>query len=258
VKRFWNLKKDENGYTLEILHEISQEESWWGDTTSSNAFRAELDACSGNLQVLINSPGGDVFAGADMYTALRQYARKKGHVTCIITGLAASAASMVAMAGDDVLISPVGTLMIHNPWTGLWGNADELREMADILDTVRDGMVYSYVRKTGKSNEEIVDLMAKETWMNSAQAIDEGFADAFFEDATDDEAAKGKQAAWRYSSASSLEKICASVKDGGAVRYAAQLRVAAEALAREMETELKNPKNDNRARDALRLRMMCL
>lgn len=257
MNRFWNFtRNEEGGCTLEIFHEIAKEDSWWRNVSSSNAFRSELNECSGPLRVLINSPGGDVFAGADMYTALRQYARTHGRVTCLVTGLAGSAASMVAMAGDEVLISPVGTIMIHNPWTGLYGNADELREMADVLDTLRDGMVYSYVQKTGKDNDEIIEMMASETWMNASQAVEEGFADGLMELHEPDAGAQAS--GWRYAAAACVKGICAAVKEDGQNGAIAQMREAAQRIAQEMELPRRQDKTDNRARTALRLKMACL
>lgn len=254
MKRFWNLITDENGgNTLEILHEIAQDESWWADVTSSNNFRHALMQCSGDMQVLINSPGGDVFAAADMYTALRQYAHGKGHVTCMVTGLAGSAASMVAMAGDTVKISPVGTIMIHNPWTWLNGNAGELRQMADVLDTLRDGMVHAYMRKTGKNRAEIADLMAKETWMNAEQAVADGFADEIMDDG-----GAASASGWRYAAASTVEKICAAVKDEGMEKILPQMQRIAERISAEMGIDPARKDSTERERTALQLKMMCL
>lgn len=253
MKRFWNLTKGEDGgNTLEILHEIAQETSWWWDVSSSNLFRSDLMQCSGDLQVIINSPGGDVFAAADMYTALRQYAQDRGHVTCVISGLAGSAASMVAMAGDTVKISPVGTIMIHNPWTGLNGNASELRQMADVLDTLRDGMMHAYMRKTGKSRAEITDLMARETWMNAQQAVSDGFADEIM----DDSGAKASVDGWRYAAASMVEEICAAVKDGDLDKILPQMQKIAERISAEIGIDPS--RNAERERAALQLKMMCL
>lgn len=254
MKRFWNLITDENGgNTLEILHEIAQDESWWADVTGSNNFRHALMQCDGDMQVLINSPGGDVFAAADMYTALRQYAHERGHVTCVISGLAGSAASMVAMAGDTVKISPVGTIMIHNPWAWLNGNAGELRQMADVLDTLRDGMVHAYMRKTGKNRAEIADLMARETWMNAEQAVADGFADEIMY-GSDAASASG----WRYATASTVEKICAAVKDEGLEKILPQMQRIAERISAEIGIDPACKGNTERERVALQLKMMCL
>lgn len=255
MKQFWNLTQNkEGGNTLEILHEIAQETSCWWDVTSSNRFRSDLMQCSGDMQVVINSPGGDVFAAADMYTVLRQYAQDRGHVTCVISGLAGSAASMVAMAGDTIKISPVGTIMIHNPWTGLSGNASELRQMADVLDTLRDGMAHAYMRKTGKSRAEIADLMAKETWMNAEQAVADGFADEI----VDDGGANASAGGWRYAAASMVEKICAAVKDEGLEKILPQMQEIAKRISAEMGIDPACKGNTERERAALQLKMMCL
>lgn len=177
LRKFWNLAQGERN-VLEIMHEIDSSD-WWGEgeVVTATAFRRELSQCTGELAVLINSPGGDTFAAADIYTALREYSQSRGRVTCYITGIAASAASLIAVAGDVVRISNVGMMMIHDPWTVTIGNAGELREMADVLDTVRDAVAAAYVAKTHKSAAEIREMMARTSYMTADQAISEGFAD---------------------------------------------------------------------------------
>lgn len=174
-ERFWNLETGEQN-VLEIMHEIDSAD-WWGDSVTPEAFRGALSQCSGELSVLINSPGGDTFAAADIYTALREYSASRGRVICYITGIAASAASMIAMAGDTVYISDVGMLMIHDPWTAIAGNAEELRELADVLDVVRDAVATAYAAKTGKSMDEIRRMMAATSYMDAPHAVAHGFCD---------------------------------------------------------------------------------
>ena len=158
---------------LYIDGEIAAEESWWRNVTAPRIFRQAL-ARVRDVTVFINSPGGDVFAGAEIYTALREH---KGKVTVKISGIAASAASVIAMAGDEVLISPVGYMMIHDPWTYAIGNAREMEHQAGVLREIGEGLVAAYTAKTGKTRDEITELLAAETYMNAQRAVDEGFAD---------------------------------------------------------------------------------
>lgn len=180
MNRFWSLTARDGANVLEIRHEIVGD-GWWTEddpVCAAGIFRAQLGACAGEMNVLINSHGGDTFAAADIYTALREYSASRGRVICYVTGIAASAASLIAMAGDEVRISRVGMMMIHDPWTVAMGNAGELREMADVLDTVRDAVAAAYVSRTGKSAAEIREMMAKERYMTAEEAVEDGFADA--------------------------------------------------------------------------------
>lgn len=177
MSRFWSLDAGEDN-VLEIMHEIDSDKYWESQkVTGANEFRQALAGCTGPMNVLINSPGGDTFAGADMYTALREYSARGGRVTCYVTGIAASAASLVAMAGDEIVISDVGMMMIHDPWTVGIGNAGELRELADVLDTVRDAVAAAYVKRTGLSAQRVREMMAAERYMTADEAIADGFAD---------------------------------------------------------------------------------
>lgn len=153
---------------------------WWSDggQVIAREFRKSLSACK-DVRLYINSPGGDVFAGADIYTMIREH---KGRVTAVITGIAASAASIVAMAADEILISPVGYMMIHDPWTIVAGNARELEQNARVLREIGEGLIAAYQRRTGKSRDEISAMLADETYMSAQTCVDEGFADAILYD----------------------------------------------------------------------------
>lgn len=182
MKEFWKFIKNAAGETeLRIEGEIANEESWWYDTVTPRAFRDELDSHDGDIVVWINSIGGDVFAGSAIYTALIEH---HGKVTVKIDGIAASAASVIAMAGDKILMSPTATMMIHNPSTIAIGDSNEMKQAAKMLDEVRGGLVAAYVQKTGKSSEEILALMDDETWMNAESAVANGFADGLLEGRT--------------------------------------------------------------------------
>ncbi len=183
MKKFYNLIPGTGGQDsrLYIDGEIVSGYSgydWWTDDHQTGAydFRNELAQC-GPVTVYINSPGGDVFAGAAMYSALLEHPHK---VTVKIMGIAASAASVVAMAGDEVLISPVGYLMIHDPWSYIVGNAREMEHEAQVLREIGEGIVSAYQRKTGKTTDEIRRLLEAETYMNAQSAIENGFCDGLF------------------------------------------------------------------------------
>ena len=180
--RFWNLIPDaeapEDG-VLDIEGPIA-EEAWWGDECSSKEFRKAL-AGIGNVTVHINSPGGDVMAGAEIYSALREHSLNgKGRVKVIITALAASAASVVAMAGDEIQISPVAYMMIHNPWTIAMGDAKEMRKTAKTLDEISEGLITAYQQRTGKTRDQLKKMLENETWMSAQTCVDEGFADSIY------------------------------------------------------------------------------
>lgn len=126
------------------------------------------------MTVWLNSPGGDCVAAAQIYNMLKEY---PGNVTIKIDGIAASAASLIAMAGDNVLMSPVSMMMIHNPLTMAVGNADDMQKAAEMLNEVKDSIINAYELKTGLSRARLSHLMDDETWMNAVKAVELGFAD---------------------------------------------------------------------------------
>ena len=180
--RFWNLIPDPEtpgDGVLDIEGPIA-EESWFGDECSSKEFVKTLRSM-GNVTVHINSPGGDVMAGAEIYSALREHSLNgRGRVTVIVTALAASAASVVAMAGDEILISPVAYMMIHNPWSMAVGDAKEMRKTAKTLDEITEGLITAYQQRTGKSRDQLKRMLENETWMSAQTCVDEGFADGVY------------------------------------------------------------------------------
>lgn len=149
---------------------------WFGEpATAPNAFKNSLSEFKGkDLTVWIDSYGGSVFAGASIYNALKEH---DGKITVKIDGKAMSAASVIAMAGDEILMSPVAVMMIHNPLTRASGNMHDLRKVADVLDTVKDSIINAYISKTGRPRNKISQMMDDETWMSSNVAVKEGFAD---------------------------------------------------------------------------------
>ena len=182
---FWNLKNDaetpEDG-VLDIDGEIVAEKGWLTgpDAVVAKDFRHALKGVR-NVTVHINSPGGDVMAGAEIYSALREHSMNgEGTVTVIVTALAASAASIIAMAGDRILMHPVAYMMIHNPWTIAMGDAKELRKTAKTLDVISEGLISAYQTRTGKDRDELKRMLENETWMSAATCVEEGFADGIY------------------------------------------------------------------------------
>ena len=174
-RKFWNWVRDsDTGERTLVLNGQIAEESWFGDEVTPAIFRDELMKGEGNITVWINSPGGDVFAAAQIYNMLMDY---KGNVTVRIDGLAASAASMIAMAGTTVEMSPVGMLMIHNPSTAVIGNTKEMQAAIQMLDEVKESILNAYELKTGQPRQRLSNLMDAESWMNAKKAVELGFAD---------------------------------------------------------------------------------
>lgn len=137
-----------------------------------------MEAGQGDITVWINSPGGDCFAAAQIYNMLRDY---PGKVTVKIDGIAASAASVIAMAGDTVMVSPVSMLMIHNPATIAAGDHNDMTKAIEMLESVKDSIINAYQTKTGMSRSKLSRLMEDETWMDATKAVELGFADSVIE-----------------------------------------------------------------------------
>lgn len=174
MKKFWNWIKDSDETRTLRLEGPIDEESFWGDEITPQMFRDELNAGDGDVTVWINSPGGNVFAAAEIYTMLKDY---KGSITVKIDAIAASAASVVAMAGDTVQMSPVATLMIHDPSTVAMGNTKDMEKAIEVLNEVKESIINAYADKSGLTHARIANLMSNETWMNAKKAVELGFAD---------------------------------------------------------------------------------
>ena len=175
-RKWWDIKALTNAQGTAVAEiRIYDEIGFWG--TDAKTFVSKLDeaaASAAEVVVAINSPGGDVFDAFAIYNALRRYA---GRVTARIDGVAASAASLVAMAGDRIVMPENAMLMIHNPWTVALGTASDLRATADSMDKARDGILAAYRNKSGKTDEELTAMLDAETWMTAAEAKEAGFAD---------------------------------------------------------------------------------
>lgn len=179
MNKFWKWKNEatssnEDEKRVLILNGTIAEESWFDDDVTPELFRKELNSGEGDITVWINSPGGDCVAAAQIYNMLMDY---KGNVTIKIDGIAASAASVIAMAGTKVLMSPVSMLMIHNPMTIAFGNAGDMEKAIAMLDEVKESIINAYEIKTGMSRAKLSHLMDAETWMDANKAVELGFAD---------------------------------------------------------------------------------
>ena len=174
MKKFWNWIHDDSGGRVLRLEGPIDSDSFWGDEVTPQAFRDDLYAEEGDITLWVNSPGGNVFAAAEIYTMLRDY---PGSVTVRIASIAASAASVVAMAGNLVQISPTGMLMVHDPSTIAMGNARDMEKAISTLNEVKESIINAYAFKTGLSRNRISKLMSDETWLNAKKAVELGFAD---------------------------------------------------------------------------------
>lgn len=186
-KRFWDFRAaaNENAAPELILYGDIASETWWGDEVTPRQFTEELNALGNvpEIVVRINSGGGDVFAANAIYTRLKDNAAK---ITVKIDGWAASAATIVAMAGDVIEIPGNGVFMVHDPSIGLLGyfNETDLVKVSEELKVIKQSIVNGYALKTGKAAEEIAAIMAAETWFDGKQAVDAGFCDRLmFEEA---------------------------------------------------------------------------
>ena len=177
MKKFWNWKNQSPEERTLFLNGTIAEESWFDDDVTPQLFKDELNAGAGDITVWINSPGGDCVAAAQIYNMLTNY---KGKVTVKIDGIAASAASVIAMAGNEVYMSPVSMMMIHNPATVAWGDHTEFAKAIEMLEEVKESIINAYVLKTGLSRAKLSHLMDSETWMNANKAVELGFADGMF------------------------------------------------------------------------------
>ena len=176
MNKFWNWSKGEN---VLYIDGVIAEESWFDDEVTPRVFFEELNNKKGDITVWINSPGGDSIAASRIYTMLLEH---EGNVTIKIDGLAASAASVIAMAGSEVLMSPTSLMMIHNPLTVAIGDSKEMQKAIDMLKEVKESIINAYELKTNLSREKISILMDGESWFDKNKAIEMGFCDGTLTD----------------------------------------------------------------------------
>lgn len=192
----WNVNvkaSEDDKNTITIYESIG--EDFWGDGFTAKRMSAALRSIGKENDVIvsINSPGGDFFEGATIYNLLSQH---EGKVTVKIPGLAASAASIIAMAGDNIQISEIGFYMIHNAWGMVIGNRNDMRQSADTFEKFDSAMADVYAARTGIPKDEIMQMMDSDTWINGTEAVDKGFANEFLpkkavsDDANDDKKSK--------------------------------------------------------------------
>lgn len=246
MKKFWNWKsrkiRDQAGEEVServlFLNGTIAEESWFDDDVTPELFREELNAGQGNITVWINSPGGDCVAAAQIYNMLMDY---KGDVTVKIDGIAASAASVIAMAGTKVLMSPVSMMMIHNPATIAFGDTAEMQKAINMLAEVKESIMNAYEIKTGMSRTKISHLMDAETWMDAHKAVELGFADDVLQraDTSEAEDLEAPEVSMLYSRAavtnSLMDKIAAKCHikapdDGVATEDITEIRRSADEI----------------------------
>ena len=173
----WYSIKAKASDTAEIS--IYDEIGFWG--VSAASFAQDLKSCGNNLKQInlhIHSPGGDVFDGIAIYNLLKNH---PANVTVYIDGLAASMASVIAMAGNEVIMPENAMMMIHKPWGIQGGDAEDMRKYADLLDKVENTLIPAYASKTGKTPEELAEMLSAETWLNGKECVEQGFADKLAE-----------------------------------------------------------------------------
>ena len=184
TKKFWTFRNQteegQEGRILELYGTIASE-SWFDDDITPKMFKDELFADTGPVTIWINSPGGDCIAASQIYSMLIDY---PGTVTVKIDGIAASAASVIAMAGTEVLMAPTALMMIHNPATIAFGDHNDMKAAIKMLDEVKQSIINAYSIRTGLTDEELSRMMEAETWMNAKKAIALGFADGMLDGMT--------------------------------------------------------------------------
>ncbi|OTA88944.1 peptidase [Limosilactobacillus reuteri] len=173
MKRFWNWSGPQNQRVLTISGTIA-EDSWVDDEVTPQVFQDELNQGKGPIDIWLNSPGGDCVAASRIYTMLMNY---PDDVNVKIDGIAASAASVIAMAGTKVSMAPTAMIMIHNPLTIVGGQKEDLDQAAQMLAETKESIINAYELKTNLPREKISSMMDDETWMNVNKAIELGFAD---------------------------------------------------------------------------------
>jgi len=174
MRRFWNWTQNDGAERTLYLEGAISDETWWGDEVTPKMFKEDLCSGSGDVTVWLNSPGGDCFASAAIYTMLKEY---PGKITVKISALAASAASVVAMAGDLVLMSPAAMMMMHNPATIAIGDSAEMLRAKKMLDEIKESIINTYAAKSGQPRDKISGWMDGEFWMDVNKAMRYGFAD---------------------------------------------------------------------------------
>ena len=214
-----------------FLNGTIAEESWFDDEVTPALFKEELNSGEGDITVWINSPGGDCVAAAQIYNMLMNY---KGNVTVKIDGIAASAASVIAMAGNKVIVSPVSMIMIQNPATIAFGDTSEMQKAIAMLDEVKESIINAYEIKTGLSRAKLSHLMDAETWMDANSAIELGFADEIMQRNTQDDI-EVPNVSMTFSRASVTNSLMKKVAEKCQISQKTKNEIASDSLLERLE-----------------------
>jgi ATP-dependent Clp protease protease subunit len=241
MKKFWNWKNKtitnqetmtQSQERILFLNGTIAEESWFDDEVTPALFKEELNSGEGDITVWINSPGGDCVAAAQIYNMLMNY---KGNVTVKIDGIAASAASVIAMAGNKVIVSPVSMIMIHNPATIAFGDTNEMQKAIAMLDEVKESIINAYEIKTGLSRAKLSHLMDAETWMDANSAIELGFADEIMHRNTQEDDIDVPKVSMTFSRASVTNSLIEKVAEKCRITQKANNEIASDSLLERLE-----------------------
>ena len=225
--------------TIELYDMIcsSEDEAAWFGGVSLQGFAKALRGMSGPVHLRINSPGGDVFAGIGIAQLMREY---DGEITAHVDGYAASAASIVAIAASKIVMAPASMMMIHKAWTVGWGNADDMLQIASLLEKIDGQLADTYAQRGNKSAAEFLDLMGKETWFTPQEAIDSGLCDEIAQE-TDKKSAQAR-ARWDVSAFDRAPPAPAVEPSNQADQAAIAAAVAAEQAAALAAAETEHAK----------------
>ena len=215
-----------------FLNGTIAEESWFDDEVTPTLFKDELNSGDGDITVWINSPGGDCVAAAQIYNMLMDY---KGNVTVKIDGIAASAASVIAMAGNKVLVSPVSMMMIHNPATFAAGDTLEMQKAIAMLDEVKESIINAYEIKTGLSRAKLSQLMDAETWMDANSAIEMGFADEIMQRNKEEDDLEVPNVSMTFSRASVTNSLMEKVSEKCKITQKTENKIESDSLMERLE-----------------------
>ena len=241
MKKFWNWKnktitnqetETQSQERILFLNGTIAEESWFDDEVTPALFKDELNSGEGDITVWINSPGGDCIAAAQIYNMLMDY---KGNVTVKIDGIAASAASVIAMAGNKVIVSPVSMIMIHNPATIAAGDTAEMQKAIAMLDEVKESIINAYEIKTGLSRARLSHLMDAETWMDANSAIEMGFADEIMQRNTEDDELEVPNVSMTFSRASVTNSLIEKMAEKCKIAQKTKNEIASDSLLERLE-----------------------
>ena len=241
MKKFWNWKnktitnqetETQSQERILFLNGTIAEESWFDDEVTPALFKDELNSGEGDITVWINSPGGDCIAAAQIYNMLMDY---KGNVTVKIDGIAASAASVIAMAGNKVIVSPVSMIMIHNPATIAAGDTAEMQKAIAMLDEVKESIINAYEIKTGLSRARLSHLMDAETWMDANSAIELGFADEIMQRNTEEDELEVPNVSMTFSRASVTNSLIEKMAEKCKISQKTKNKITSDSLLERLE-----------------------